>query len=172
MRASEIVSIIEAVRVDKLSHKQTASKFSVKPTLVSRILAGCKRKPKYLEKLAVKEQTRKNKINAVLTESKKLLNSPVGLLKVEDVNQKVEQNWGINVTSDYTRKVLHHDLNLRYRRIKKIPYLGNTSRSLILRQLYAKFMLEKLATDVRVINIDQSWINEANFLRRCWKRRG
>ena len=33
-------------------------------------------------------------------------------------------------------------------------------------------MLKILSTDTRVINIDQTWINNAQFLRRRWRERG
>lgn len=38
--------------------------------------------------------------------------------------------------------------------------------------MYARFMLDKLSKGVRIINIDQSWINDTNFERRCWRKRG
>jgi len=38
--------------------------------------------------------------------------------------------------------------------------------------MYAKFMLTKLATGVRVINVDQTWLNDTNFHRRSWGRSG
>lgn len=66
----------------------------------------------------------------------------------------VSKSHGIKVSNSYVCQVLRNDIGLGYRQIKKVPYLGNTIRCLILRQMYAKFMLEKLTTDVRVINID------------------
>lgn len=68
--------------------------------------------------------------------------------------------------------VLRYDLNVMYRRIKKIPFHGNRTRCLVLRQQYAMFMLHQLSEGKRVINIDQSWLNETQFVRRCWRKRG
>ena len=68
--------------------------------------------------------------------------------------------------------MLRDDLNIMYRRIKKIPFHGNRTRCLVLRQKYAMFMLHQLSQGKRVINIDQSWLNETQFVRRCWRKRG
>jgi hypothetical protein len=34
------------------------------------------------------------------------------------------------------------------------------------------FMLHQLSEGTRIINIDQSWLNDTQFVRRCWKKRG
>ena len=33
-------------------------------------------------------------------------------------------------------------------------------------------MLDLLASGKRVINVDQTWINDANYTRRKWRMRG
>jgi hypothetical protein len=42
----------------------------------------------------------------------------------------------------------------------------------VLRHLYAKQMLELLNSDVRVFNIDESWVNDLSWNQRQWHRRG
>ena len=68
--------------------------------------------------------------------------------------------------------VLRHDIGARFQRVKRVPHLGNSTRCLLLRQHYAKMMLEKLDAGWRVINLDQTWVNDANFMRRKWRLRG
>ena len=68
--------------------------------------------------------------------------------------------------------MLRNDIGARYKPIKKVPYIGNTPRCIILRQKYAMFVLDQLQRGVRVINLDQTWINDANFTRRKWRMRG
>jgi hypothetical protein len=48
---------------------------------------------------------------------------------------------------------------MRYSKIKKIPYQGNSQRSLVLRQQYAQKMLRVLSDNKRIINIDETWLN-------------
>lgn len=40
--------------------------------------------------------------------------------------------------------------------IKRIPFLGNSDRNLILRQEYAKRMIELLDKNMVIINIDET----------------
>lgn len=66
--------------------------------------------------------------------------------------------------------MLRHEVGARYKRVKKIPFLGNTDRCLILRQKYAMFMISQLAKGVRVLNLDQTWLNDIDFTRRKWRQ--
>jgi len=50
----------------------------------------------------------------------------------------------MEVTQVYICKVLRCDLGMSYKRIQKVPQLGNTPRCLLLRQMYAKFMITTL----------------------------
>ena len=61
---------------------------------------------------------------------------------------------------------------MRYKRVKRIPFRGNSERCLVLRQQYAKFMLGLLSSGRRVINIDETWINQTDFRRMKWRQRG
>ena len=68
--------------------------------------------------------------------------------------------------------MLRHDLGAKFARIKKIPFHGNSDRCLLLRQHYARFMLAQLSSGVRVINLDQTWLNHLNFRRFKWRLQG
>ena len=70
------------------------------------------------------------------------------------------------------RDVLKQDHKLSYRKIKRVPFQGNSERCKVLRSLYAQKMLPIYETSQRVINIDESWLNEADFRGRRWKGRG
>ena len=64
--------------------------------------------------------------------------------------------------------MLRDDLGLGYRIAKKVPIQANSERCLVLRQQYALRMLTLLAGGVRILNVDESWLNETSFLRRIW----
>ena len=70
------------------------------------------------------------------------------------------------------RKVLHENLNMRYRVIKKVEYQGNSERCLVTRMLYAKKMLTLLSEGKRIINIDESWLPHLDFRDKKWRQRG
>ena len=57
------------------------------------------------------------------------------------------------------------DLGLGYRMSRKVPVQDNSERCLVLRQQYAMRMLPLLKDGKRILNIDESWLNESNFTR-------
>ena len=60
------------------------------------------------------------------------------------------------------------DLRMGYRLAKQVPIQSNEERCLVLRQQYALKMLPLLESGKRIINVDESWINQTKFLRRIW----
>ena len=63
-------------------------------------------------------------------------------------------------------------MGLSYRKIKRVPFQGNSERNRVLRSLYSQQMLSVYEQYERVINVDESWIPQADFHNRRWKRRG
>ena len=57
---------------------------------------------------------------------------------------------------------------MSYRIARRLPEKTNDTRSLVLRQQYALSLLPLLRDGTRIINIDESWINETNFTRQQW----
>ena len=144
----------------------------VSPRLVQSLVAALKKDPEFLQQAREKELKRRQKLRAVIAEALKHLSSKAGLFKAKQVSESVLTDHGIAVSNQYVCQVLRHDIGARFKLIRKIPYLGNHNRCLMLRQLYAKFMLRKLAAGVRIINVDQTWINDMFLTRRKWRMRG
>ena len=65
---------------------------------------------------------------------------------------------------------LKEELGLRYRKTKKIPLQANSQRCKVLRQQYALTLLSLLDQGKRVIQVDETWLNETNFTRKTWNR--
>ena len=172
LSADEIEAVVSSVRGDKLSHNEAARKHQISPRLVQSLASALKKDPEFLQRARKKEMKGRQKLRAVITEALKHLNSKAGLFKAKQVSESVLEEHGIVVSNQYVCSVLRNDIGARFKLIRKIPYLGNHNRCLQLRQLYAKFMLRKLAAGVRVINVDQTWINDMFLTRRKWRMRG
>lgn len=61
------------------------------------------------------------------------------------------------------RDVLKTKFHLSYKKIRRIPFTGNSERNKVLRSLYAQKMLKVYQSVKRVINVDESWIPHADF---------
>ena len=78
------------------------------------------------------------------------------------------QSHSLKVTKHEITKVMKQKLKLSYRPIKRVSYYGNQDHNLVLRSLYAQKMLQIYSQGKHVVNIDESWIAESDFRRRCW----
>ena len=74
----------------------------------------------------------------------------------------------LSVDLKLIREVFRKDLNMGYRLARTVPIQSNSERCLVLRQQYALRLLPLLQSGRRIINVDESWINQTRFLRRIW----
>ena len=74
----------------------------------------------------------------------------------------------LEVNLKLVRSVMRKDLSMGYRLAKKVPIQSNLERTMVLRQQYSIKMLPLLEQQKRVINVDESWLNQTRFLRRTW----
>ena len=87
------------------------------------------------------------------------------------VVEKVQSMHHVKVSDGFVSKVLRNCLEMRYRKVKRIPFQGNCDRCIIQRQQYAKFMLGVLESDRRVLNLDETWLNTTDFRPMKWRPR-
>ena len=55
-----------------------------------------------------------------------------------------------------------------FRIAKTVPIQSNLERSLVLRQQYSLKILPMLESGRRIINVDESWLNNTRHLRKTW----
>ena len=67
-------------------------------------------------------------------------------------------------------KILKREMGLRYKMVKVVPKQGNSERSLYLRQQFAMKLLSLLKEGKRILNVDQTHINESNYSLKAWQR--
>jgi hypothetical protein len=94
------------------------------------------------------------------------------IFKASLVKHAVMARHTLKVTDTFVRKVFRHKMLLKYKRVKLIPYLANTGKSLVLRQQFAMVMLDLLQQGKRILNIDETWLNTTSFHRRKWRQHG
>ena len=74
----------------------------------------------------------------------------------------------MEVKAHEVKRVLKDDLGFSYRRAKLVAVQSNSVRCRVMRQQYALKMLELLAGKRRILNVDESWLNEISFQRKVW----
>ena len=99
-----------------------------------------------------------------------MLKEGLFITSTEQVKQRVKKEKDFEVTRPAVCKVLKEELGLRYRKIKKIPLQANSQRCKVLRQQYALSLLSMLDSGKRIIQVDETWLNETNFMRLAWSK--
>ena len=61
---------------------------------------------------------------------------------------------------------------MRFRKVKPIAFQGNRERNLALRCVYAQRFMQVLQEGKRIINVDETWLNQMEFARFKWCRKG
>ena len=97
-----------------------------------------------------------------------MLEDGVPIVKAELVVKELRRQEDLTLTAKQVRTIMKDDMGLGYRIARKVPVQSNSTRCLVMRQQYAMKMLELLQEGKRVLNIDQSWLNETNFTRQIW----
>jgi len=76
----------------------------------------------------------------------------------------------MSIGSKFVRHVMKREMKLRYHRMRKVQPRANSERCLVLRQQYALSLLQILDQGKRIINVDETWLNETSFQRMAWCR--
>ena len=66
---------------------------------------------------------------------------------------------------------MKNELNLSFLKTKKLLYHSNSDKVKIQRQQFAMELVRLIEQEKRIINIDETWINESNFTRKVWGRK-
>ena len=97
-----------------------------------------------------------------------MLEKSIPIVKAAQIKERVDREFDVEVSVPKVRQILKQGMGLGYRRTKKVPIQANSERCLVLRQQYALEMLRLLMRGKRVINVDESWLNETSFTRMMW----
>ena len=78
----------------------------------------------------------------------------------------------MKVSKNMVLRIMKLRYQLSYRKIKRVPFTGNSEINKVLRSLYAQKMLQIYSQGKHVVNIDETWIPETDFRRRRWAAKG
>jgi hypothetical protein len=75
------------------------------------------------------------------------------------------------ISNAYAADVLRKVFGMGYRKVKKRAFQGNSKRSLVLRQQCALRMFPILNSDTVIVNLDESFLNDADGRHKKWRVR-
>ena len=87
-----------------------------------------------------------------------MLDQELHISTVGWVRRHLKETKDIDVKDWVLRDIMRRELDLRYKRINEISWQGNSVKNKVLRQQFAKTLLEVDFTKKIVLNIDETWI--------------
>ncbi len=158
--------------VEHLSQEEAALEHGVTPALVSKLVCQARREPEKQRERKQKEKAVEDKVNIIAAAADQLLDSRVPVTSCDQVKRQVEKEQEVKLTTQAVHQVMKKSMGLSFRRVRKVPVQANLDRCLVLRQQYALTMLSLLGSGKRVINVDETWLAESNYIRKAWCRPG
>ena len=103
---------------------------------------------------------------------KTLLKDHRSVWTAAQVQEKVTKDFNLTVSRAMTLRILKSKFRLSYRKIKRVPFQGNSERCKVLRCMWAKEFFRILERGDRVITIDETWLPSTDYRTKRWKQRG
>ena len=160
----EIKEVQKAVKVDYLTFESAAIKYNTNVSTVGNIVRAFKHTPDYEGELLAKQAKKEERLAAAVSTIEGFIarNEDIWTLK-QVACAAASQHDGMKLGPRVLSNVLKSRFDMRFSKIKRIPFKGNSERSLVVRQQSAKKLFELLEQGYRIVNIDESWINEVDF---------
>ena len=114
----------------------------------------------------------KERTNQAIEEATtEVLNENHIIFNSHQVFARVKERSGEKVSKRQVASILKNNFDLTYRKLSRIEIYANSAKHIILRQQFGKLMIDLMSQGKRIINIDETWINEKDFRRKCWRQR-
>ena len=131
-----------------------------------------KKKPEFLRELWEQRSRKEVKVGTAVQHINSLAKKNVVIDSANMVKEVLNEETDQEYKEHQVRKIMRHDLGMRYKKISHVALHTNSPKNLILRQRYAIELVALLNNGKRIINIDESWIGQSDFRRRKWVQKG
>ena len=168
----DMINIVHNVLVLKESWEDTIRMHRVSRATLQFLLRKVKKNPKYFKEVQAKEKKKEERVEKVIDAAQDILKQQTIIERAAQVECLVQQRHDIIVPVHQVRRMLRQNMGLKYKKIKKVAYQGNSERSMVLRQQFSMKLLELLESGKRVLNIDETWISGMRFISRKWREHG
>ena len=158
-----IQAIIDDVTRGLLKHEEAAIKHGVSSMLVGRLLRAYRQNPDFVAEYATKLHARSNKSSLVMTAVTDFKSAEQQIWKAEQLAGYIMDTRQVQLSNAFVASVMRNHLGMRYKKVRRIPWQGNTERAVVLRCLSSKLFLEGLDQGVRYLSVDETFIDDLQY---------
>ena len=154
------------------TQQEVANRFGIKVQVVRDLMKKLGKKESGILKKRQAEVLKARQLMALNSAITQHLISKEFIWSSKQIQAQVREIAGIEVSKRAIISAFKARFKLSYRRVKRVSFSGNSEHNLVLRSLYAKKMLKLYEKRTHIVNLDESWLPEADFRRRNWDARG
>lgn len=154
---------MKAVKTEFLDYATIAAKFNISKMQVSRIMKAHKSAADFPIDLFDKRAEKLKKLQTIISTVSSMRDRKQQIWRSSQVVEQVKSEHSIRVSCPFVSKVLRKYFHMRYKSVQKICYAGNSERSLALRCMCAKVLLQLLSAGKRLVNIDETWLDDTDM---------
>jgi hypothetical protein len=126
--------VYEAVKVDNLTHASVAIKFSICAGTVRKIVRSFKVKDDYVQELLDRQLNTEAKFTAVANTIQDYKENKQDIWSLNQVRVSIESKHDFIVSKRLVASVLKNKFDMRFHKVKRVAFKGNSERSLVVRQ--------------------------------------
>ena len=170
--AATRLEIVRLATTTRHTCQELALLYNVKVQTIYNLKKDAKKDQRYFVNKKEKELRRTRATSAIVGAVADSIDRKETIWTLTQMQELVRARTSVPVPLHDVAKILKNEFNLSYRKIRRVPFQGNSDRCLVLRQLYARKMFQLYNDGYHVLNIDESWIPSEDFRRGCWSARG
>ena len=137
LSAKTRLQIVEMTQKKQLTQAEIADRFNVSTIIVRKLVLGVKKTSSSIVKRYAAELKRSQIQVAIVAVVRRLIDERKSVWSTKQVQQLVKTEFNMTVSAYYVLDVLKKKFRLSYRKIRRVPFSGNSERNLVLRSLYA-----------------------------------
>ena len=141
LSAETRVKITKMAATKMRTHREIGDIFNVPTRVVSYLSSTTKRGKSVIAKRRGRELARSQTQAVLIAVVGQMIEDRQSIWNVKQIQGLVKEKHDLAVPANLVLAVLKKQFRLSYRKIKRVPYSGNTERSKALRSLYAQKML-------------------------------
>ena len=166
------IKVVNDVLVQKMSYVDAGKANGVAVSSAFKWSEAQLKDPKFLQTLADRAlavSTTRETMKDLLR-LRELSKSPYH--RLADLKKTTELFSGVPIGNGKFKTLMAECKDYSFRRVVRVGYSPNEDAQLRLRHDFAAKYLEVLAAGKRVINLDESLVNQLNFSRKLWLKKG
>ena len=132
------------MKVDYLTHASAAIKYNTNVSTVGKIVRAFKHRPNYEGELLGKQAKKEERLAAAVSTIEDIMARNEDIWSLKQVSDDAAARHGVKLSNRVLSNVMKSHFDMRFRKVKRVPFKGNSERSLVVRQQCAKKLLELL----------------------------